>query len=179
MTTIEGTGRGAGLSARAGRSSLVGAIIGIAAFVGLALGAPQPVYAASGSETGSTEAEKLRRLDIMLMVTGLRCRTTADNFIDDYGQFTTRHMSELNEANRDLRTELSARYGNAAADKALDRISVVMANEYGGGHPWLGCGELRQVTKSLALVQGHDTLVEAADQLLDRQPRPLLALAGR
>ena len=29
---------------------------------------------------GTDQAEKIRRLDIMLMVTGLRCRTTRDNF---------------------------------------------------------------------------------------------------
>jgi hypothetical protein len=58
-------------------------------------------------------------------------------------------------------------------------MSVVMANEYGNGHPWLSCHELRQVAQSLALVEGRETLVEAAGQLLERQPRPLLALAGR
>lgn len=163
---------GAGRRGFARASGMLSAV----AAVGLVLGTPVAAHAAGN---GTSQAEKLRRLDIMLMVTGLRCRKTADNFIDDYGSFTSRHMSELNEANRELRTELSSQYGKAGADKALDRMSVVMANEYGGGHPWLSCSELRQVTKSLALVQGHDTLVEAADQLLDRQPRPLLALAGR
>lgn len=176
MNTIEQTGRGAGKNRRAERGLFVGSVIGVAAAIGMALAVPQPLHAA---EAGSSEAEKLRRLDIMLMVTGLRCRTTTDNFIDDYGQFTARHMSELNQANKELRTQLSATYGSAGADRALDRISTVMANEYGAGHPWLSCAELRQVTKSLTLVQGHATLVEAADQLLDRQPRPLLALAGR
>lgn len=181
MDTIENLGKG---SVKSGTASLdrrfpgPRTILGAVAAIGMTLASPQMAHAAPSASVGG-EAEKLRRLDIMLMVTGLRCRTTADNFIDDYGQFTTRHMSELNEANRELRVELSGQYGKAGADKALDRISVVMANEYGGGHPWLSCAELRQVTKSLALVQGHDTLVEAAGQLLDRQPGPLLALAGR
>lgn len=144
-------------------------MIGLACTVGLA----SPSYAAD------SEAQKLRRMDIMLMVTGLRCRTTVDNFIDDYGRFTSSHMSELNEANAQLRKELAGTAGEDGAVKALDKMSVVMANEYGGGHPWLSCHELKQVTQSLALVTGHDTLVEAAGQLLERQPPVLFALAGR
>ena len=52
-----------------------------------------PVSAGSFSQ-----AEKLRKLDIMLMVTGLRCRNTSDNFNREYGRFTSAHMSELNAA---------------------------------------------------------------------------------
>lgn len=175
MGTIGQTGKGE----RAERGLLGGSLIGIVAAIGLAVGLAQPVRAAPTETFPGSEAETLRRLDIMLMVTGLRCRTTADNFTDDYARFTSRHMGELNAANRDLRTRLATRMGAAGAAKALDRMSVVMANEYGNGHPWLSCGELRQVTRSLALVQGHATLVEAAGQLLERQPTPVLALAGR
>jgi hypothetical protein len=124
-----------------------------------------------------SEAQKLRRMDIMLMVTGLRCRTTADDFMEDYGKFTSSHMSELNEANAQLRAEL----GDAAdaSGGPLDRMSVVMANEYGGGHPWLSCHQLRSITQGLATVQGRATLVEVAGQLLERQPPILMALAMR
>lgn len=181
MRTIEhirGDIQSTGKSNRAEWSLLAGSILGVIVALCLALGLAQPARAAPGEPSTMDNAEKLRRLDIMLMVTSLRCRTTPENFIDDYGRFTKNHMSELNGANSELRTKLSAKYGKAGADRALDRISTVMANQYGGGHPWLGCGELRQVTKGLALVQGRDALVEAADQLLDRQPRPLLALGG-
>ena len=41
-----------------------------------------------------------------------------------------------------------------------------MANQYGQGHPWLGCADLKMVTRSLALMRGPDALEEAADQLL-------------
>ncbi|CCA93713.1 MULTISPECIES: hypothetical protein [unclassified Novosphingobium] len=150
-------------------ASLVGIIVAIC------IGLPMPANAAGND--GS--AEKLRRLDIMLMVTGLRCRTTADNFTADYGDFTRHHLSELNEASNDLKTDLARRYGAKGANRALDRMSVVMANEYGGGHPWLTCAELKDVTRSLVRVQGRETLVEAAGQLLSRQPAPLLALATR
>jgi hypothetical protein len=158
---------------RGERRLLFASLLGLIAAI--CIGLPAPVNAASGD--GS--AEKLRRLDIMLMVTGLRCRTTADNFTADYGRFTSRHLNELNAASRELKADLARRYGAKGAERALDRMSVVMANEYGGGHPWLSCSELHEVTRNLVNVQGRATLVEAADQLLARQRGPLLALAGR
>mgnify|MGYP001767377575 CR=1 FL=1 len=186
---------------RSDRSLLAGSIIAAIAAVGLAVGMAQPANATEAAEaapadgtavtattavtaaaapamaSAASDAEKLRRLDIMLMVTGLRCRSTADNFMEDYGRFTARHMSELNNANRQLRTQFAAQYGVSGADRALDRMSVVMANEYGGGHPWLSCAELHQIAQDLSGVEGRATLVEAADQLLDGAPRQLLAVA--
>lgn len=158
---------------RGERRLLLASLAGIAAAI--ALGLATPAHAG----TGDGSAEKLRRLDIMLMVTGLRCRTTPDNFIDDYGSFTTRHLSALNEASRDLKTELASQYGAKGAERALDRMSVVMANEYGGGHPWLTCGELREVARNLAKVEGREPLVAAADQLLSLQRATTFALASR
>ncbi len=144
-----------------------------------AIGMTCAMFMATPSLAAEGDAQKLRRMDIMLMVTGLRCRTTADNFIEDYGRFTSSHMTELNEANAELRGELAEDVGEEGAARALDKMSVVMANEYGGGHPWLSCHELREVTQGLALVQGRETLVEAAGQLLERQPPVLFALARR
>jgi len=159
-------------AARGQRRLRIGAMLAIA----VAIGAVVPQTAQAG--IGMSDAEKLRRLDIMLMVTGLRCRTGADNFQADYGRFTSRHMPELNRATAQLRSELVAR-GNRNPARALDRLSVVMANEYGTGHPWLSCAQLKQVTQNLVEVRGTATLVEAAGQLLERQPVTVLALAGR
>lgn len=119
---------------------------------------------------GMSQAEKLRRLDIMLMVTGLRCRKTADHFQPDYGRFTTRHIGALNAASDSLKGDLARRHGAKGANRALDRMSVQMANEYGQGHPWLSCGQLKQVARSLADMRGTAPLVEAADELLDTGP---------
>ena len=116
---------------------------------------------------GVGQAEKIRRLDIMLMVTGLRCRTTKDNFQREYGRFTTNHIGELNAAARALKADYAVRLGPAKADRALDKLSVQMANQYGQGHPWLNCGQLKQVASTLADMRGLSPLVEAADDLLD------------
>lgn len=115
---------------------------------------------------GVDDAEKLRRLDIMLMVTGLRCRTSADNFQADYGRFTTKHYLTLNGAAQTMKADLARRHGAAGATRALDKLSVTMANAYGQGHPWLSCGQLKQVTRDLVAARGSAPLIEAADQLL-------------
>jgi hypothetical protein len=128
---------------------------------------------------GMGSAEKLRRLDIMLMVTSLRCRNTADNFNVQYGQFTTSHMPELNRANAELRGDMADRYGAAGAARQLDRLSTTMANAYGQGHPWLSCRDLKQVASDLARVRGTETLVEAAEELLAGERSPTLAYARR
>ncbi len=139
--------------------------MGIARRMAAALAALSIALPASAQAHEMGDAEKLRRLDIMLMVTGLRCRTTADNFQAEYGRFTTNHIGELNAANRVLKAELASLHGIGGADRALDRISVTMANQYGQGHPWLSCGQLRQVTRSLADAKGSGPLLAAADQL--------------
>ncbi len=126
----------------------------------------------ASAETGMSQAEKLRRLDIMLMVTGLRCRTTADNFNSEYGRFTTAHLGTLNAASNTLKADYAKRYGAAGANRALDKLSVQMANAYGQGHPWLSCGQLKQVAGTLATMRGTQPLVEAADELLGN-PRQL------
>lgn len=125
------------------------------------------MLASAPASAGSFEdAEKVRRLDIMLMVTGLRCRNTPDNFQADYGRFTTNHIAELNAASRELQSQLAQRVGQDKAARALDKISVTMANTYGQGHPWLSCAELKVAARGLAQAEGPAVLAEAADQLL-------------
>ena len=121
-------------------------------------------------------AEKLRRLDIMLMVTGLRCRSGADNFQPDFQAFEARHMADLNAANRQLKADYVRRLGPAGADRALDRLSVVMANEYGNGHPWLGCHELKSLAQDLAGATGAEPLEKAADMVLSGDGQQLAYL---
>ena len=143
----------------------------IAALAMLAL----PTAAQAGT---NDQAEALRKLDIMLMVTSLRCRTTADNFQADYQRFSSSHLAELNAAGRLLQANLVKKAGASGAKRALDKSSVGMANEYGNGHPWLGCGELKQITRSLAADKDSGHLATAADELLSSRPRGQWAMAG-
>lgn len=146
----------------------------LAVLAAMALGGAVPAQASAPGE-----AEKLRRLNIMLMVTGLRCRTTPDDFRSDFAAFEAAHMTELNAAAAELRRGLVAKSGVAGAARALDRISTGMANEYGQGHPWLDCAQLKQAARMLAQVRGRATLVEAANELLAPAASPQIARADR
>jgi len=162
-----------GLAAETAERTLLGtSLVALLALIA-ALIFTSPAHAAPGMSS----AEKLRRLDIMLMVTGLRCRTTADNFQSDYGRFTSNHITELNAAAAELRQEMARTYGRAGAERALDRLSVTMANNYGQGHPWLNCAELKSVTRTLIDMRGTAPLIEAADQLLAGRASSTFALA--
>jgi phosphate-selective porin len=130
------------------------------------------VPAPAQANAGLAEAEKLQKLDIMLMVSSLVCRFGADNFQSDYSRFSTAHRATMNAAGAALQRDMVARHGAAAGKKALDRISVRMANEYGQGHPWMGCGELKTTTNRLAQVRDRAALLGAADELLGRRPVP-------
>lgn len=142
-----------------------------------ALAAAATMITTPALAAGSGEAEKLRRLDIMLMVTALRCRTTEDDFQADFAAFESAHMPELNDAALQLRKDLVGANGVLGANRALDRISTGMANQYGQGHPRLGCSELKQATRLLAELKGRDALLSAADELLAPADRTTLALA--
>lgn len=140
---------------------------------GAMLLATAPVQAAAPN----IEAEKLRKLDIMLMVTALRCRTTADNFQADFAAFEAAHLTELNAAAAQMRKDLVATAGTAGAARALDRLSTGMANQYGQGHPRLGCAQLKQATRILIQAKGREALLNAADELLAPVEGTTLALA--
>lgn len=150
----------------------MGALIAAMAAGGLACAMP-------AQAANRADAEKLRRLDIMLMVTSLRCRTTPDNFQPEFQRFEAAHLDELNDASRELRDSFVASSGVAGASRALDRISTSMANQYGQGHPWLGCADLKITTRILTGIHGRETLVEAADQLLAPSGDSRMALARR
>lgn len=128
---------------------------------------PQPAAAAVSPD----QASKLRQLDIMLMVTSLRCRFGADNFQPDYERFASNHNPLMQDAFRSLQADYTARMGPARTKKALDSISVGMANHYGQGHPWLGCSELKAMAQDLAGTRDPGRLVAVADEVLAAAPR--------
>ena len=121
--------------------------------------------------SAQSQHEQVRKLDIMLMVTSLRCRMGADDFQPHYRKFSATHITALNHAARSLESGLVARHGKKGATRALDRISVGMANQYGQGHPWLGCAELKEITHDLASSKDSSVLHQAAEELLGPAPR--------
>lgn len=127
-----------------------------------------------------TKAEKLRGLDIMLMVTALRCRAGSDDFQGEFARFEAHHMAELNRAAQDLTRESGGTGRDGGRDgRALDRLSTAMANTYGAGHPWLGCHDLKGLAQKLANSDGEEPLVAAADETLSGDGPANSQLAAR
>jgi hypothetical protein len=136
--------------------------------MGVATGAMMPQTAMAGA---MSKAEKLRRLDIMLMVTGLRCRAGADDFQGDFVLFEARHMPNSTAPRRIWRPRVAA--GLKHDEHMVDRLSTAMANNYGNGHPWLGCHELKGLTRQLASADGEEVLIAAAEETLSGDSVPL------
>lgn len=112
-----------------------------------------------------TSHERVRELGIMLMVTSLRCRTTVNDFHQEYRDFSARHLERLNTASRSMQRELEHRHGQRGAKRQFDRLSVQMANMYGQGHPFLDCRQLKRLATDLA--QGDNlALSDASRDLL-------------
>lgn len=110
------------------------------------------------------DAAKIKHLNTMLMVTALRCRNTADNFLPQYNRFVTRHNALIGSQNSVLKSHLAATYGAGGALNALDRMSIGYANSYGNGHKAMGCAELKQLASKLASEpHGVVTMAAAAD----------------
>lgn len=141
---------------------------GIAGMLAIAMAFSMPGVASA--DEVQRNAENIRKLDIMLMVTSLRCRKGADDFQPDYRDFTRVHLNTLNRAGRHLRAQFAGRYGAKGAVRALDRMSVGMANQFGQGHPWLECAELREVARDLARNDDPMMLSRTADDLLAQYP---------
>jgi hypothetical protein len=154
-----------GVGVRKGIGSMKKAYLAAAMLAATSLVVATPGQAQSCWGSEAVNAAKLRNLDIMLMVTALRCRMGADDFQPEYYDFSAAHQSELNLANGVLRAQFAGS-GETAANRALDKMSTSIANGYGMGHPEMGCHELRQVTRDLASTEVQGALLDAADALV-------------
>ncbi|MEP0191214.1 MAG: S-adenosyl-L-homocysteine hydrolase [Erythrobacter sp.] len=131
-----------------------------------AIALPSSAAIAESDPIMTSDAVKLRKLEVMLMVTSLRCRNGAHDFRGEYGQFSTMHRANLSAARADLKRGLNAQYGSNGTKRALDRMGVKMANTYGSGHPWLNCAELKDEVQALCIEVEHGQLLSAATRLL-------------
>lgn len=125
----------------------------------------------------AANAENIRSLNIMLMVTSLRCRTSAHDFRGEYDMFVQAHSQNLAEAHDHLIRNLEASYDEKGKHRALDRIGVRLANRFGDGHPTLGCKALKQATFDLARSQDRVRLSQMADSLLTGAPVTVVSAA--
>lgn len=118
-----------------------------------------------------TDAQKIRQIDIMLMVTSLRCRFESNDFRTEYQDFQASHEPEIHFANNRIKADFRKYEANGIAQKSFDSLITKMANRFGNGHPWLGCAELKSVTSTLAKMQGRGPIIEAYSQLVAGEQR--------
>ena len=145
-----------------------------------ALAAPPAAAAPKPAAIGDDGSERVQRLDAMLKVTAMRCESRGEGFDTDYRTFSRQHRGDLDTAAQHMRSAYLHAYGAKNGQRALERMNLGMANQYGAGHPWLDCGQLRQVTQGLAIAIGREPLVETAGQLLGYRPvQTIPALAIR
>lgn len=143
--------------------------------MGMALGAAL-LSAPAQADTGFEDAHALRSLDIMLMVTALRCRSGPNDFQNDYHNFSATHSQRLSAASRMLKRTFAAGQGASSPARALDRMGVKIANSYGDGHPWLDCAQLQQAARDLSQKPDQASLVQSARHLLSAsRPEPQIA----
>jgi hypothetical protein len=128
---------------------------------------PPPAAGPDAHATAMMRAGRLKQLDIMLMVTALRCRAGADDFQADYHAFEAAHMDAINDASRLILAEATARLGADAGHVEMERVVTATANRYGNGHPWLGCGDLHHLAHDLAEEHSDDALIAEAAEVLD------------
>ncbi|MBV7259771.1 hypothetical protein [Erythrobacter crassostreae] len=115
----------------------------------------------------AANAENIRSLNIMLMVTSLRCRKSAHDFRGEYDMFSRKHQQNLAEPHTHLSRNLVVSYGEDGTARALDKTGVTIANRYGDGHPTLKCADLKRATFDLARSQDRMRLSNMADALLE------------
>jgi hypothetical protein len=116
------------------------------------------------------DAAKIKHLNTMLMVTALRCRGTADNFLPQYNRFVTKYNALIGSQNNVLKVQLAQTYGAGGAMNALDKMSIGFANSYGTGHRNMDCHQLKQLASDLSNQQhGVATMAAAADNVVLNQ----------
>lgn len=158
------------------RNQIASAAIVLAAFMSSPVQAQTTEMAAASPV--ATPAENVRNLNIMLMVTSLRCRGGAHDFSAEYERFAQTHGRNIAAAQNQLVARLAAQHGRRGSERRLDRQSVRVANRYGLGHPTLNCSQLKTAATQLSLSQDREKLQSMAAQLLDPTPRSAaLALA--
>ena len=117
------------------------------------------------------DAAKVANLNMMMMVSALRCRKGPDDFLADYNRFVKNNNPVIGSQNAAVRNHFARTNGNGNADLAMDKFIIGIANSYGGGHGWLGCAQLKLVAQDLSL-NGHNvgSLLVIAKETVDEVP---------
>lgn len=102
----------------------------------------------------STVAAEIRALDVMLMVSALRCRLDGPDFVQDYNHFVRTNRVTLTGAVDDLRDHFDEGDGWRPSLERFDRYVTAIANEHGERGRY-SCQDLRLITED-AIEAGGD-----------------------
>ena len=117
--------------------------------------AAQPAQACwSDSEA---KAASVANLNMMMMVTALRCRNGQHNFLADYNRFVRLNNPVIGANNAHVKARFARIVGGQGAERAMDKFTISLANHYGIGHESMGCAELKLLASELGS-KTHDRL---------------------
>jgi hypothetical protein len=119
------------------------------------------------------DAAKVANLNMMMMVSALRCRNGQDDFLADYNRFVKTNNPVIGAQNATVRSRFARVNGAKAADAAMDKFVIGIANSYGGGHESKGCGQLKVIARDLAQ-KSHsaNSLLSIAEANIEAYPLP-------
>lgn len=125
--------------------------------------ATTPAEAACWSRAAG-EAARINHLQTKLMVSALRCRNGASDFMELYNNFIRTSRIELAAINGELRGQFTARYGARGGMAQFDRRGVQLANRYGAGSA-ADCAQQRAIAVDAATrKQTRASLIALADR---------------
>lgn len=134
-----------------------------------AMGVAQPAQACWTSI--EHDAAKVANLNMMMMVSALRCRKGPDDFLPDYNRFVKHNNPVLGAQNATVRSHFARVDGARVADAQMDRFIIGLANSYGGGTDSKGCGQLKAVAFELGQKShSSQSLVAIAEANIDSYP---------
>jgi hypothetical protein len=140
----------------------------------LALAATLAAHPAQACWTNAeADAAKLANLNMMMMVSALRCRNGQDNFLNEYNRFVKSNNAMLGAQNATMKNHFARMNGAKSAESAMDKYVISLANHYGSGHESMGCAELKSVAGDMA-AKSHSagSLLEIAERSAERLPLP-------
>ena len=110
-------------------------------------------------------AAKVRDMQTMMMVAGLRCRTTGTDVLASYNRFVVRHRAAITEVNGRLKAHFNAAYGQVEGARNYDRFTTALANAYGaGGSGADNCADMASLADRAAAARGGLELASLAEE---------------
>jgi len=107
-------------------------------------------------------AAKVRDLQTMLMVAGLRCRGTANDVLSGYNRFVNANRGAIVTVNDQLKAHFKTAYGAIEGQRSYDRFTTALANAYGaGGDGSANCADMAKLAGEAAAARGSSASLVA------------------